>query len=230
MVNPRDKLQDLERKALAHSGLPGLLNNLERLKTTALVDALVQRRYVAQQFSQFCDILASPMRSRDGLELIRSILLEEYQPWNHRVAFVEELVLLGREREVIFSTPITPATNRAVTAMRRLAEKSQTHDDATRLCLLRFGGELLPGSEYVAFFNELQKRNQIDRASSRFLWPHIQYDLIGPESAGLSHAERFLGLIEKMLSVRTDWRSITSTLNAAARARAGFYGQFTVDV
>jgi len=72
----------------------------------------------------------------------------------------------------------------------------------------------------------LERRELLTEESSKFLFPHVDYDVYALDG-GPSHADRYLPLIDARLLTDNDWARAEAVMRRAAEIRRAFYDQFS---
>jgi len=200
---------------------------LKRLSPDSLINALVQRRFVALRFTLFCDTIMCGLADADLREVVQRIVKEEYLHSNHRDDFVRELALLGVTRQALHQWRISEITRRTAAEFIDLAEECTREGEVFSIVALRFCSEILAGLEFKFFFETLYHNGLAANSESPFLLAHVEYDLLGHEENNVSsHAEQYRPFLDKYLVSKDDLRNASAALKRSLKIRADFYTQF----
>ena len=192
---------------------------------TRIRDVLVQRRLLSiHSFTWMMDNLICALDGDDAREVATGILRDEYAGPNHRFEFLKEIEALGHSRRDILECPPTPTTREAIKRIIRYTVSLTKASELRRLVFLRFFAEVLPGNEFAQIFDHALSIKLLSAERSRFLWPHIQFDVLGHEQ--LSHAEQYQHLILGELNGETDESEAAEVMRWCCDLRLAFYGQF----
>jgi hypothetical protein len=225
-MNKEERFQEIEAhvtsSVLMSDRCLGKLHNfdLERMKTV-----LHQRRHMAYLFTPMCEYFIASLNSKEASRIVRDIALEEFDGVSHRRDYIDELHRLGDEPSLSLAT--WPTIRTALTMIRvwwtvlRIARGN----DLERLVFLRYMGEVSTGQEFAEYFFQLEQLGALTSGDSRFLHPHVRYDLqtYGDHEA---HAERYLKLIVDRIETEDDWKVVREVIVTAAKLRERFYAQF----
>ncbi len=191
-----------------------------------IVDILIQRRLLSiNLFTWMVDTLLCAMEGDEARDIAIGILREEYAGPNHRYEFLMEIVALGIQRRDVLRRKPSPVTKQVMKRIGRVTLRLVDASELERLIFLRFFGEILPGHEFAHLLCIMQDQQMIEAEKSRFLWPHVNYDVIGHDEA-LSHADQYLIHIERLLGDIDDRAAVATLLQDACDIRLLFYSQF----
>lgn len=225
-MNRQARYLTIEETQVARLVEATALSRLDEASRQDLCEILLQRRHLAMEFSGFCDSIMCALEDSNARELVAEIVKAEYAESNHRNDFVIEISnTFGLTRRQIVTHPLSGETRRAVQAVNDLAAAVAHYDDLPKLVVLRFFGEVTPGLEFGKLFDELKRREILTEETSCFLWPHVQYDVLG-DLKNVSHAERYVQFISPLLNSDADWGAVTHWIARCSGIRRGFYRQF----
>ena len=191
-----------------------------------IVEILVQRRLLSiNMFTWMLDNLICAMDDDEAREIAIGILREEYAGPNHRYEFLMEIVDLGLTRRDVLRRKPSKVTEDVMRGIARLTVELIEASDLERLTFLRFFAEILPGHEFAHLLDIMVEHEMIVANDSRFLRPHVNYDVVGNKEA-LSHAEQYRAQIEQLIEKGGDRKAVTKILRRSCDLRLRFYSQF----
>lgn len=188
------------------------------------VDILQQRRLLSlEQFTPMMDRIICATLTDDVRKIAEGILREEYGLHNHRYLFFKELRNLGVAREDIIEAKTTKTTEEVMARVEALVQRIQSTTEIERLVFLRYFAEVMPGHEFSQLSNLLHNSGLLLREDQVFLYPHVEYDVIGKH--GASHADQYLPIIAKVFRPG-DEGLIRRLIEESTDIRIHFYSQF----
>lgn len=191
-----------------------------------MINILVQRRILSiDMFTWMVDHLICAIDDDEAREIAIGILRDEYCGPNHRYEFLMEIVQLGVTKRWVLRQRMSATTREVEKRIRKVTKYLIDATELERLAFLRFFSEVLPGQEFAHLLAILQNRKMIDPAASRFLRPHVNYDVVGIEDS-LSHADQYRLHVARLLEQRSDLDLVERMLREARDIRILFYSQF----
>lgn len=193
---------------------------------------LDKRMQALHGFEPFYNTAICSLENEEAKQIARGIVLEEYpagQP-NHREDAVYDLISIGIPRERILRTELSEGTKSSISALLELVTYDGSgHYDVRAVTALRVAGEVLPGEEFLAICNELERRYNFTKDKSRFYWPHLGHDQKTTPLGeyGTSHADRFGKVLAQIATSEAKLQVATKSMNDSCEARSIFYGQFS---
>lgn len=223
-----NRLRDLEGKAndvIARGTVLGALHKADR---AGVLSILLQRRFLTFCFTPMCEFLMCALDDEAARQVVASIIGDEYRETNHRLDYLAELEGLGVPRHAIYEEDISASTQKAATQILKSAMELRKAGDLRRLVFLRYMGEVSAGYEFNQLYHRLQDLGALDHRKSRFLEPHIRYDVTGGKEQ--SHADKYRDFIVDRVKSDADWVQVDEVLRQGARIRRLFYQQFPVPI
>lgn len=229
-------LKDLEQEVIHSHFLSGaLLGQPDRIDEYCIRAILKQRRFVTYEFMAMCEYFDVTLEDVQSRQVLSGIAAEEFglrpgEPWpnlpqSHRRAYIDELDEIGVGRDEALTEIPSHCTMRTSMNLRRYVFELGGRAELEQLAYLRFAGEVLTGLEYRLLFERLTGLGLLTKERSKFLHPHIDYDVLALDG-GTSHADRYLPILEERLVTRGDWQCVGRVFKKAARLRREFYDQF----
>lgn len=230
------RLKELEQQIIRTHFLRDMpLERPERIDEIGIKAQLKQRRFLTYEFTPMCESFDVSLEDKSSRQIVSGIVGEELglqpgEPWplllnTHRAAYMEELKEIGVSRLEALAAVPTRKTMRTLALLKLYINELGTRTELEQLAFLRFSGEALTGAEFRVLFDRLVSLGLLTKAKSKFLHPHIDYDVLAL-NGGTSHADRYLPCLETRLNTADDWRNVERVLKRAAVIRRGFYEQF----
>lgn len=195
-----------------------------------IINILCHRRYISNRFTLFCDTVYPLLENENAKAVAADIVRDEYANENHRNALVQELIMLGVEKQTLREFEYSESTNIAGENIEEFAHKCVQRGDLYSICTLRFFSEILAGVEFGFFLKKLFGNESGRKFSdSLFLNPHVDYDL-GEEDC---HSNRYLPFIVELFGDDESdelFGIATDAIYESVRVRSGFYEQFCPDM
>lgn len=231
MSADRCEVQLLERFT-AH----GVFRDVERLEQAALLDVLLQRRFLSLLFPVMYDIGIDGLADSSAIELAREILREEYpdpsgRTRSHREDLVCDLLALGATRSQILASRPTAVTADVIQeTLAIMTDAAQAGGDIAVLTVLRFWGEVLVAVEYGEFWRRMEGRFAAAGVPSRFYHPHLHHDGREPVTAAsegsATHSGRLGACLARLLHADGGVEQFMRAEQRVLDARMHFYDQF----
>jgi len=220
-----------------------VLRAFDALPDSAVIDILLQKRYLSQGFTSPHEDVLPKLGSPHACDAILWILEEEQKPRPHPQLLDEDLKTMGVSLTVIpEETSCTREIRNSLHQMLRkaedtylLQERSPQQYDSYALAFLRVFGEVLVGEEYARLCPELERRFGLTEERSVFYWPHYRHDKktqpLGQGNEEGNHGESLGKVLAKLVAQMPPFT--VSRFTAAAYGmlngyslRLEFYDQF----
>ncbi len=230
------RLKDLEQDFIDNYFLRDVpLGHLAGVDEHGMRAMLKQRRFVTYEFTPMCEYFDVSLDDMASRQVVSGIIGEEFglRPggrWplilhSHRRAYLDELEEIGVSRHEALNEIPSRRTMRTLMHLQAYIFHLGHQSELEQLLFLRFSGEVLTAAEYRLHFERLERLKLLTQESSKFLFRHIDYDVLALDG-GTSHADRYLPAIEERLNDEGDWRRVRGVLKKAATIRREFYEQF----
>ena len=210
---------------------------IEGLDRAALLDVLLQRRFLSLLFPVVYDIGIDGLADEASTRLVREILREEYpDPTgatpSHREDLVADLLALGASRaQIVAARPSAVTAGVLEETLALVLDAAATPGDAAVLTVLRFWGEVLVSVEYGELWRRMGPAIEAAGASSRFYHPHHHHDGREPLAAAsedsATHSGRLGACLARSLArERGAAQEFARIERALLDVRMRFYDQF----
>lgn len=200
---------------------------------------LLQRRFLSLAFTPAYDLAIDLLGDREGRQIVRVILREEYpDPTgltpSHREDMKEDLLALGVTPGELLETRPTAATTQAIVSTLTLMAKSarEDHADIRLLTILRFWGEILVSAEYEALWPRMRESLAVGGENrSRFYYPHLVHDqkkhpFTAAAASAATHADLLGARLAGLIASDAAAKSFMAAEEASLALKTGFYDQF----
>jgi len=213
-----------------------LFASVETRDSAALVDVLLQRRFLSLLFPVVYDVGIDSLTDPVAVRIVREILREEYPDAtgatpSHREDLVTDLLVLGATREqILASRPSAITADVVQETLALILDAAAAGGDLAVLTILRFWGEVLVSVEYGEFWRRMEPAFVAAQTASRFYHPHLHHDgaeplaLATPSSA--THSGRLGACVAQLLSGDAAAAEFARVEDQVLAGRLRFYDQF----
>lgn len=211
-----------------------VLANIVGLSNIDFEKLLLQRRFLASEFTPSCEKVLVGIENEDAKKIIRWLIREEYPPntATHREDIVSDLLKIGLEKSHILSSSPTETTMAVISNFKKLLEFENKYFDIKGVVALRHFMEVLPPEEYEIFLKEIERRYGIKPGNSVFYQPHLEHDKKKKSIAecGETHSDKFNPIFQKSIDSEQKLHIAKWAMNEAQRIKTEFYNQFLVQL
>jgi hypothetical protein len=234
--DPLLRADESEAGLLARFRTHPVLRAVDRLDQGALLEILLQRRFLSLVFPVVYDLGIDGLTDTTTRGIAREILREEYPDPSggtpsHREDLVSDLLALGATRPQILASRPTEATAKLIEqTLALLLDASACDSDVEVLTILRFWGEVLVSVEYGELWRRMERLFQSAGVSSCFYDPHVHHDgsdsLLASAESVSTHSGRLGARLARLLLADDAVERFCHTERQLLAGRMGFYDQF----
>jgi hypothetical protein len=213
-----EKINSFEISSIEKFKLHPIFIHIDAIAWHDFLEILIQRRFLSLSIVNIYEFVIDALTDEEIKKTVRGILNEEY-PRNtkgiplpsHRELLFQDLLNLGATREMILTTPETPATKMARDESYKLIGGclGEENFQVGLVAFLRFWAEVLVSIEYSCLWQRISQRLSTGQSDSKvrseFYYFHMIHDRrnsdIGDESflGGLTHSQELAIHLQRLI-------------------------------